>query len=149
MPDLLRRDIAGMHTSSLSDIVPATVSTVALSRPAFRHNIEVLQALIQNKALCAVVKSNAYGHGVDLVVPELAHLGVNTFAVSHAHEGIWIRRRLPSARILVLCDPLSSCYHDILGFHLEPVLNDPADVDCYNSHLREFSALGIKVHFKV
>lgn len=149
MPDILREHIGEGQYSSLGDIVPATVSVVTLSRTAFRHNVGVLQNLIQDKTLCAVVKSNAYGHGVDLIVPELVSLGVNTFAVSQVHEGIWIRRRYPSARILVLCDPLWRCYRDIIALRLEPVLNDFADVECYRSHMSEFSKAGVKIHFKV
>jgi alanine racemase len=53
-------------------------------------------------ATAAVVKANAYGCGIEHVVPALARAGCETFFVAHLSEGIRARAAAPSATIYVL-----------------------------------------------
>lgn len=54
-------------------------------------------------ATCAAaVKANAYGLGMDLVAPRLAHAGCTTFFVATLSEGVHLRSVLPDAVIYVL-----------------------------------------------
>jgi alanine racemase len=41
--------------------------------------------------ICAAVKANAYGHGIELVAPWLAEAGVEAFGVATVDEGLQIR----------------------------------------------------------
>jgi len=73
-----------------------------MSRPAIvrihlghlRHNYRLLKKHAANAALMAVVKANAYGHGLDLVAPALVDEGCRCFAVTDADEGMQLRRIL-------------------------------------------------------
>ncbi len=49
--------------------------------------------------LLAVVKANAYGHGIDATVPTLARTGAEWLGVTDAHEGVAVRRVLDQAGI--------------------------------------------------
>lgn len=50
----------------------------------------------------AVVKANAYGLGVDVVIPPLVAAGCRTFFVALVEEGLAVRRLAPDATIYVL-----------------------------------------------
>ncbi len=66
------------------------------------HNIQWLQRVLPPSRAIFVVKSNAYGHGVEPVARTAWAAGVRWFAVVHAHEARALRALLPSARILLL-----------------------------------------------
>ncbi len=70
---------------------------------ALRHNAALLQtAMPEGCRLMAVVKCNAYGHGSILIARELQKIGVQSFAVATADEGIALRRHGIRGEILVL-----------------------------------------------
>ncbi|RAH98908.1 alanine racemase [Acuticoccus sediminis] len=53
-------------------------------------------------ACAAVVKADAYGHGIEAVAPKLAAAGCRTFCVALHAEGARLRRLLPDVEIYVL-----------------------------------------------
>ncbi len=57
---------------------------------ALLHNFNVVKATA-NTPVCAVVKANAYGHGVNIVAPILQDAGADFFAVSNIEEAIELR----------------------------------------------------------
>ena len=57
---------------------------------ALIHNFNIIKSTA-NSSVCAVVKANAYGHGVDIVAPVLQDAGVDCFAVSNIEEAIELR----------------------------------------------------------
>lgn len=60
------------------------------------------QAIRRNTEICAVVKADAYGHGVAQVVPVLLATGATRLAVSMLDEAIELRRSGIDVPILVL-----------------------------------------------
>ena len=74
-----------------------------LSRSALSHNVALLRAQLPREcALMAVVKGNAYGHGLVGTAVELCKLGVHDFCVATAEEGARLRRQGARGTILVL-----------------------------------------------
>lgn len=75
-----------------------------LSKNALLHNIDVIDKKVDGKAKwIAVVKSNAYGHGVRNLVPILEEKGVFGYAVATVEEGLEVRELIQrDALILVL-----------------------------------------------
>ena len=74
-----------------------------LSRPALAHNVACLrERLPRGCELMAVVKGNAYGHGLPGMALELRRLGVDSFCVATAEEGAQLRRQGVRGTILVL-----------------------------------------------
>ncbi len=71
---------------------------------ALRHNFRVVQDHVgRDVTICAVVKCNAYGHGVEECAPALQQAGATWFGVTSTDEGIVLRESGITARILVMC----------------------------------------------
>ncbi|MDQ6981987.1 MAG: alanine racemase [Mariprofundus sp.] len=76
-----------------------------MSRPAIahiypehlRHNYRLLQQHAGAADIMAIVKANAYGHGIELVAPILFDEGCRNFGVTDATEGCQLRQRLPNS----------------------------------------------------
>lgn len=67
------------------------------------HNVNVLQnAMPPECELMAVVKAEAYGHGMYEIATHINRLGVNAFAAATVDEGIRLRRYGISGEILIL-----------------------------------------------
>ncbi len=66
---------------------PQPTSTIELSRSALRRNLTFIEKWIgPSVRLCAVIKGNAYGHGIEPFVQMAAGLGVRHFGVFDAYE---------------------------------------------------------------
>ena len=70
---------------------------------ALRHNVGVIRNLVGDRRIAAVVKANAYGHHLDIVVPAIAGL-VDGFAVATLEEGIAIRELTSDVPVMVLSE---------------------------------------------
>jgi len=62
-----------------------------ISRAGLRHNFGILTERAGKARVMAVVKANAYGHGLHLVAPALHEAGCKCFAVTDAGEGATLR----------------------------------------------------------
>ncbi len=85
-------------------------------------NWQKLNALSAPGRAAAVVKANAYGLGVDVVVPALLKAGCDTFFVAQAHEGIEIRALAPDARIFVIYGAPKGTESALLNYNLIPLI---------------------------
>ena len=68
----------------MSRLIRAVIDTHAL-----RHNLSVIRKRAGNAKVIAVVKANAYGHG--LTSTALALEGADAFAVARLEEGLALR----------------------------------------------------------
>lgn len=68
---------------------------------ALVHNFNIIKETT-NAKVCAVVKADAYGHGVDIVAPLLQKAGADFFAVSNIEEAIELRNLCITKPILIL-----------------------------------------------
>ncbi|MBS7527012.1 alanine racemase [Fusibacter paucivorans] len=69
---------------------------------ALAHNYKQLADLYGGTKICAVVKADAYGHGMIPVAKKLHALGVDFFAVATIIEAQTLRAALPDVDILIL-----------------------------------------------
>jgi alanine racemase len=74
----------------------------AISRSALINNLQLLQRKAEGARVIAVVKANAYGHGLETVVKTLLNAGVDFFAVARLSEALAIRQYCQKADILIL-----------------------------------------------
>ncbi|TGK41482.1 alanine racemase [Leptospira andrefontaineae] len=76
---------------------------IELSRAAISANLKNFRALLSPKTLLtAVIKSNAYGHGL-LETAELAHkAGADLFGVNSLEEAKLLRAKYPEFKILIM-----------------------------------------------
>jgi len=76
---------------------------VEIDRSALIHNIRQFRSLVGNKVnLLAVVKANAYGHGVLEISRIALKAGVDWLGVNSLEEGLLLRRKRFNCPLLVL-----------------------------------------------
>ena len=89
---------------------------------ALRHNLELVRKLAPNSRVMAVVKSNAYGHGMAAVSRAIANQ-VDALAVATLDEGVECRAANPSLPVVVLSGLQQPASLDICRrYQLEPVV---------------------------
>ena len=67
-------------------------STIEVDLKNLKHNLRLIREHIDNRPVMAVVKSNAYGHGLVRVAHLFEQLGVNSLGVALLEEGIILRK---------------------------------------------------------
>lgn len=77
----------------------------------------------------AVVKADAYGLGIEAVVPALARAGCRTFFVAHLAEGRRARAAAPDAAVYVLNGLLPGAAAALLEAGLRPVLGSRPELE--------------------
>ena len=76
---------------------------IEVSLTALRHNFRTVHSFVQPEAaVCAVIKSDAYGHGAAACALALQEEGAQWFAVNTAEEGITLREGGVHGRILLM-----------------------------------------------
>ena len=78
------------------------MTTAEISLSALTKNYQNIKSHANGKEVMAVVKANAYGHGIHIVVPHLYSLGVRAFAVSDITEAHAVCQLAPVDDILIL-----------------------------------------------
>ncbi|MBQ3483438.1 MAG: alanine racemase [Clostridia bacterium] len=80
----------------------ATRAVAEIDTAALTENFRILRAHVRGARVIAVVKANAYGHGISLTVPALLAAGCDFFAVTALEEALEVRLLAPRADILIL-----------------------------------------------
>ncbi len=98
---------------------------VEIDLAALRHNFQEIKRTVgEGCDVLAVVKADAYGHGVCQVAPALVTAGASQFGVALVEEGVELRRLGVEQPILVLGGAFPGQEADILEHRLMPVLYD-------------------------
>ena len=109
------------------------------------HNVAVLKAAMSSRCeLMAVVKAEAYGHGMCEIAVHLDKIGVRAFAVATIDEGIRLRRCGIRGEILILGYTVPERAWELRKYDLAQTLIDYA----YACRLNE-QGCRVKVHVKV
>ena len=90
-----------------------------------RHNLELIRNHTDNKAVMAVVKSNAYGHGLVKVAQLYEKLAVNCLGVALLEEGIRLRESGINLPIVVFGGVLPTQITEYLEWNLEFFVSSP------------------------
>jgi alanine racemase len=145
---LYHQGLAATFTSSRIETRP---NWAEVSLSALRHNFHVIQQHVgADVTICAVVKCNAYGHGVEECAPALEQVGAKWFGVTSTDEGVLLREAGIKGRILVLCGLYPGEEEDALRNQLTPAvfrLEDAQAAARAATHLGLTSR--IPVHLKV
>jgi alanine racemase len=98
-------------------------SWVEVDAGRLRANAEAIQGSLAGADLMAVVKADAYGHGLGPAAAALAGGGVARFAVAYPAEALAVRRAVPDARqILVLGVAQTADVPHLLANRITPVV---------------------------
>jgi alanine racemase len=122
----------------------ATTAQVDLA--ALRHNLEVVRQRAPHARVMAVVKANAYGHGLDRAIRALA--GADAFAVACIEEALAVRAAGLRHPVVLLEGALDAAEYTLAVHHgFEPVVHVPeqlAMLERLNS-----SSVALKVWLKI
>ncbi len=124
------------------------MSRVDISLGALRNNCRQLRKILGNAAILAVLKSDAYGHGMFAVAQCLAEEGVRAFGVAEIHEGVLLRQAGVAGDIIVFLGADKESIADVVEYRLQPVVFDREQLQEIASVA---SGLGVRVgvHLKV
>ncbi len=130
-----------MSLKSTSDMASGSPALLTIDLSAIGENYAQLREMAKGAQCAAVVKANAYGLGVDRVVPTLYDQGCRTFFVATLHEGIALRQLHNDTKIYIL-DGLFAGSENLFAEHkLAPVLGSLA-------MLKRWAALSALMDFK-
>jgi len=123
----------------MSDTIhPSPVTRVEISRSRLIANFKYLRSLLsaseaQPRApelsaatdLLAVVKANAYGHGLSPCAPWLVQAGAKWLGITSVEEGVALRRLCPKVRILVMRGLMQGEADGLIDAQLIPTVWEP------------------------
>jgi len=113
---------------------------------AIGHNLRVVQQAAAGRKILAVVKADAYGHGVVPVARRLQAEGVDGFGVALAEEGIELREAGIDRAILVLNGINGGAHREIIAAGLTPVVYEISEARAFDL---VSGSRPIDVHLKV
>jgi alanine racemase len=113
---------------------------------AIGHNLRVVQEAAAGRRILAVVKADAYGHGVVPVARRLQTEGVDGFGVALAEEGIELREAGIDRAILVLNGINGGAHREIIAAGLTPVVYEISEARAFDL---VSGSRPIDVHLKV
>ena len=91
------------HISATQAAAPQANAWVEINVQAFEQNIQTLQQQLQDKSqICAVMKADAYGHGIQLLMPSIIKLNVPCVGITSNAEAAMVRQSGYQGRILRL-----------------------------------------------
>ncbi|MFW5443892.1 MAG: alanine racemase [Methylococcaceae bacterium] len=115
-------------------MTPATYATVNLA--AAEHNISVIRKYAPLAKIMAVIKANAYGHGLLRIAEVL--MNVDAIAVARADEGVRLRQSGFTNRITILegfvCEQE---LNDLIQYDLDVVVHSVGQVSILESYQGE------------
>jgi alanine racemase len=122
---------------------------VEIDLPAIDRNVgRIKQALPPHVRYVAVVKANAYGHGMPEVATRLLQAGVDCFAVANVAEAAILREIGHDADILLLSPTLPTELARAVALGLDITLNSLAEAQALAALVRGRDRRA-KVHVKV
>jgi alanine racemase len=90
---------------------------------ALKENFAYLKSLAPADAeLLTILKSDAYGHSLEICAPALARAGANWIAVTSLEEGITAREVCPDVRVMVIGGVVPQQGTELVKHHLTPVV---------------------------
>ena len=77
---------------------------VEISRKAVSNNIKAFRSILSpNTRLAVAIKSNAYGHGIELMAKLAIENGVDVLAVNSLEEALLLKKFSPTPILLLDC----------------------------------------------
>jgi len=101
---------------------------VEISTRALEDNYRLLAAVTPVELL-AIVKADAYGHGLALCAPAAVRAGARWLGVTSVEEGVAARALCPDAEILVISGPFAGQGADVVANRLTCVIWEPSQVN--------------------
>ena len=117
-------------------------SEITINLGALRRNVARLRDTAGNSELWAVVKADAYGHGMIDCARAALEEGARALCVATVSEGVELRGALPKARIIVMSSLGPRQEEDAKGHQLEITISSPRIPDGLRVHAKLDTGMG-------
>ena len=105
--------------------IERTNAWVEIDKAAFEGNIKALQNRLAGQSqICAVMKANAYGHGIGLLVPSVIAMGVPCIAVASNEEARVVREKGFKGRLMRVRTAGLTEVKDALRYNIEELVGN-------------------------
>ena len=125
------------HSPSGTDLA---CGRLTIDRAALVANWYKLDVLSRPGRASAVVKADAYGLGIEIVVPALAAAGCGDFFVAQPEEGIVVRTLAPDARIFVISGAFTGSEKALAAHRLIPLISSAEQLASWSQLVRQTGA---------
>ena len=121
---------------------------VELNLENLEFNIKQIQKLTNNNNIIAVVKGNAYGHGVLDILPTLIKNNINRVGVATLDEAIEIRNKFENISILIMGSTSVHLTDKLLEYDIEQTVFNYDNIIEMSTIAKENNKL-LKIHIKI
>ncbi len=143
------RRIVEVHESTRTSEKPLRPSRAEVDLEAIQHNLKQVRYRVgRGVKIMAVVKANAYGHGLLETTRALLGAGADYFGVAILEEGIQLREGGIETPILVFTPPFPNQAEAFLNYHLDVTVCALEAIDVLNA-LGSNRGRSVTVHVKV
>ncbi|MCH9753702.1 MAG: alanine racemase [Alphaproteobacteria bacterium] len=113
-------------------MISNSLSVLRISLTNIKKNyLNLVKKVGKSVSVVPVLKSNAYGVGVERVAISLYEEGCKEFYVATLDEGIELRKILKNVRIYILFGVNKGQEYYLLKYHLTPVLNNEYQINLW------------------
>lgn len=123
-----------------------TLATIDLN--AFKRNLRTLKEHAQSDYFLAVVKTNAYGHGIVPIAQAALEAGADWLGITTLEEGIKLRENGIEAPLLLLSDSFTGQVPDIVAYDLTASISSSLLARKLSSEAIKQNSL-VHIHLKV
>lgn len=117
------------------------LNTLHVFKAALKHNLQLYQKSCPDQAVCPVLKSNAYGHGLTLVAKALDDEAAPFFIVDSLYEAYELKKaRIKTPILIIGCTHPDNLKGRRVPFHFSVFNKESAEL---------FAKLGTPVHIKI
>ncbi len=128
---------------------PGSRAWVEIDLAALDRNVGRIKAALPARVrYVAVVKANAYGHGMPEVVARLLQAGIDRFAVANVEEAALLREIGPQAEVLVLSPSLPEEHARAVALGVDLTLSSVAEAEALSAAAVSLGRRA-RVHLKV
>lgn len=111
--------------SAQQTIAPQANAWVEINVQAFEQNIQTLQQQLHDKSqICAVMKADAYGHGIALLMPSIIKLNVPCVGITSNAEAAVVRQSGYTGRITRLRAATDHEIQNAASLHVEELFGN-------------------------
>ncbi|WP_375057971.1 alanine racemase [Zobellella sp. DQSA1] len=115
--------VTGLDTSS--PVYQSTNAWIEIDQAAFEHNIRTLQALLDGQSqICAIMKADAYGHGIANLMPSVIAAGIPCVGITSNEEARVVRESGYEGRIMRVRSATQAEVRDGLQYDMEELFGD-------------------------
>jgi alanine racemase len=130
----------------MSDVSP---SRVIVDLNAYARNLELVrQRIPEGCGIMAIVKANAYGHGLVRIAQQAVTHGAAMLGVATVEEGITLRQAGVRTPILVLVQPMEEALAAVVEHNLRVMISDTTTAERLGEIARKANRV-VPIHCKV